>query len=176
MIRLIFVHASDIQLLEDAAIEQILEWQPQIVLAAGPPLYLTGVLTRQQCQQSLDNALRLARQVDTLILDHHLLRSLEGFDWLSLLSEQAGKRIYCAADFMRKPRLPLEALRFELYRELPTPAGWYEAYAQGQAEPEEFCDETLLAKLGSQSQRSVNQDPRIVFPELIRYVEMPELQ
>jgi predicted metallo-beta-lactamase superfamily hydrolase len=73
----VFVHASDIQLLEDAAIDQILAWQPQIVFAAGPPLYLSdrGALTQRQYEQSWHNALRLAQQVETLILDHHLLRS-----------------------------------------------------------------------------------------------------
>jgi len=148
----VFVHASDIQLLEDAAIEQILAWQPQIVLAAGPPLYLSdrGVLTQQQCQQAWNNTLRLAQRVETLILDHHLLRSREGFDWLSSLPEQPGKRVCCAADFMHQARLPLEALRVELYQAIPIAAGWYDGYAKGQAEPEEYFDETLLVTLSNQ--------------------------
>jgi len=148
----VFVHASDIQLLENAAIDQILAWQPQIVLAAGPPLYLSdrGALTQQQCQQSWNNALRLAQQVETLIIDHHLLRSREGFDWLDSLSQQSGKRVCCAADFMHRRRLPLEALRVELYRVMPIPAGWYDAYAKGQAEPEEYLNENLLMALRNQ--------------------------
>jgi predicted metallo-beta-lactamase superfamily hydrolase len=147
----VFVHASDIQLLEDAAIDQILAWQPQIVFAAGPPLYLSdrGALTQRQYEQSWHNALRLAQQVETLILDHHLLRSREGFDWLSSLSEQSGKRVYCAADFMHQARLPLEALRVELYQAIPIRAGWYDAYAKGEAEPEEYFDEALLVTLSN---------------------------
>lgn len=38
--REIFVHASDIQLLDDATVDQVFDWQPDIILAAGPPLYL----------------------------------------------------------------------------------------------------------------------------------------
>ena len=58
---------------------------------------------------------------------------------------------------MRRPRRPLEALRVELYRALPPPAGWYEDYAKGQAEPDEYCDDTLLVKLSNQSERPINQ-------------------
>lgn len=36
----VFVHASDIQLLDAATIDYIIAWQPDIVFAAGPPLYL----------------------------------------------------------------------------------------------------------------------------------------
>ncbi|MGC9395912.1 MAG: hypothetical protein ACP5J4_13790 [Anaerolineae bacterium] len=36
----VFVHASDIQLLDGKAVSFILDWQPDIVLAGGPPLYL----------------------------------------------------------------------------------------------------------------------------------------
>ena len=35
----VFVHASDIQLLSDGAVNQILEWAPSILLVSGPPLY-----------------------------------------------------------------------------------------------------------------------------------------
>jgi len=35
----VFVHASDIQLLDDAPVSVILEWRPTILLVSGPPLY-----------------------------------------------------------------------------------------------------------------------------------------
>jgi predicted metallo-beta-lactamase superfamily hydrolase len=44
----IFVHASDIQLLDDKTVELILAWQLDIVLASGSPLYLAGFSPRQQ--------------------------------------------------------------------------------------------------------------------------------
>jgi len=36
----VFVHASDIKLLDDDAVDYVLEWQPDILLAGGPPLCL----------------------------------------------------------------------------------------------------------------------------------------
>ena len=35
-----FVHASDIQLLNREAVDRILDWRPDTVLTAGPPMYL----------------------------------------------------------------------------------------------------------------------------------------
>jgi predicted metallo-beta-lactamase superfamily hydrolase len=67
----VFVHASDIQMLNDEAIKQILTWQPNVVLASGPPIYLPS-LTVQEQKDALRRALCLAKEVDTLILDHHL--------------------------------------------------------------------------------------------------------
>jgi len=43
----VFVHASDIQLLGDEAVSQILSWKPDIVFASGPPLYLGRLSDRQ---------------------------------------------------------------------------------------------------------------------------------
>ncbi len=73
----VFVHASDIQMINDTAIRQILAWQPNIVLASGPPIYLPS-LTLQEQEDALRRTLRLAKGVDTLILDHHLMRSKRG--------------------------------------------------------------------------------------------------
>jgi len=39
----VFVHASDIQLFDDESVFSILTWQPTIVLASGPPLYLPQI-------------------------------------------------------------------------------------------------------------------------------------
>ncbi len=128
----VFVHASDIQLLDAQAISIILDWQPDIVLAGGPPLYLSA-LSAPQRQRAWELALRLARNVPTLILDHHLLRSREGLAWLARLSAQTDHTIACAADFMGRPRCLLEAGRERLYREMPVPEGWHAAYARGEA-------------------------------------------
>ncbi len=104
----IFVHASDIQLLDAETIDKILEWQPDIVLTSGPPIYLRSHSYVQQ-RQAWDNALRLAQNLDILILDHHLLRCRQGIRWLDSLREASGRRVCCSADFMGRPRLFLEA-------------------------------------------------------------------
>lgn len=134
----VFVHASDVQLLDAATIDRILDWAPHWVLAAGPPLYLSQ-LDAAQRSRAWDNARRLAAGVDTLILDHHLMRSLEGLAWLEALSSEVGKRVVCAADFMGRPRYLLEAQRRELYATMPVRAGWHEDYARGTARIEAFA-------------------------------------
>ncbi len=133
--RQVVVHASDIQLLDAATIEKILLWQPDIVFTAGPPLYLqtlNGILRKR----AWENGLRLAKNVKTLIVDHHLLRSEKGIIWLDNLSQVVGKKVYCAADYMNKPRLLLEARRTSLYQKMPVPENWHEDYEKGKIQIE----------------------------------------
>jgi predicted metallo-beta-lactamase superfamily hydrolase len=128
-----FVHASDIQLLDATAVDRILAWDPSVVVAAGPPLYLSALTTPHR-RLAWENGLRLAGGVETLILDHHLMRSEAGERWLEDLSQKAGKKILCAADFMKRPRELLEARRRELYESVPVPANWHQDYSEGSAE------------------------------------------
>jgi predicted metallo-beta-lactamase superfamily hydrolase len=128
---IVFVHASDIQLLGAEAVSLLLDWRPDIALVGGPPLYLSS-LSLEGRAVAWKNASRLAHHVNTLILDHHLLRSEEGLLWLEQLSEETGHRVICAADFMGRPRRLLEARRVQLYKETPVPDGWHEAYARGE--------------------------------------------
>jgi predicted metallo-beta-lactamase superfamily hydrolase len=135
----VFVHASDIQLLNGEAVSLILDWQPDIALVGGPPLYLRWLSSKRR-KVAWENAQRLARHVDTLILDHHLLRCEEGLSWLSRLSSETGHRVICAADFMERPRCLLEARREQLYEEMAVPEGWHEAYARGDADTRRYRD------------------------------------
>jgi len=124
----VFVHAPDIQLLDDETVSQIIYWKPDIVLAGGPPIYLSR-LSEDQIKRAWHNAERLCQVVDRVILDHHLMRSHEGLEWLKRLSSKTGKPVMCAADFMHKPRLLFEADRERLYKRMPVPDGWHEDYA-----------------------------------------------
>ncbi len=140
----VFVHASDIQMLNDEAIEQIFRWQPTVVLASGPPIYLPS-LTWEKREGALKRTLELAKEVDTLILDHHLMRSKEGEKWLDWVSSLHGSkdpclhhRVICAADFMGLPRNLLEAERVSWYRRMPVPKGWHEAYARGEVDTKAY--------------------------------------
>ena len=127
----VFVHASDIQLLNTEAVSQILDWMPQTLLVGGPPLYLSKRLSKNQMDKAWNNAVRICREVDTPILDHHLMRDLEGVKWIERLSLETGKRVMCGADFMKKPRTLLEAGRKRSYEDMPVPAEWHEKYAKG---------------------------------------------
>lgn len=133
----VFVHASDIQLMDDATVDLILDWQPDILLAGGPPIYLER-LGNAQRRRAWDNALRLARHIDTVILDHHLLRSRQGAAWLAELSTRVGRRVLCAADFMGRPRQLLEARRQQLYQRLPVADGWHDDYLAGRVDPDDY--------------------------------------
>jgi predicted metallo-beta-lactamase superfamily hydrolase len=136
---IVFVHASDIQLLDREAVSLMLRWQPDIVLVGGPPIYLSSLLPRQR-NRAWGNAKYLARHVGTLIIDHHLLRCEEGLSWLDRLSSETGHRVICAADFMELPRCLLEAQRVKLYEEMPVPHGWHEAYARGDVGTDRYRD------------------------------------
>ena len=139
----VFVHASDIQLLDSDTVSTILAWHPTIVIASGPSLYLPH-LTQKQRNAAWHNAVRLAKGVDTLILDHHLLRSERGRRWLdnlaSIVRGHYNHRVICAADFMNRSRMLLEAWRQRLYVEMPVPEGWHEAYARGEVDTRIYRD------------------------------------
>ncbi len=144
-----FLHASDNQLLNDEAISRILSWKPDIVVTSGPPLYLYK-LSENQIRKAWNNVKRLSEKVDTLVLDHHLMRSYQGVKWLKRLSSETGKKIVCGADFMKKPRMLLEASRQRLYKDLPVPEGWHEAYAEGKVNTDDYWN------LGKKLYKSVN--------------------
>ena len=133
----VFVHASDIQLLDREAVLQILDWHPDIVLASGPPLYLPQ-LSDGKRKIAWENTLSLSRATDILILDHHMNRSEEGMVWLKNLSFETGKSVVCAADFMKKPRLLLEAWRKQLYKDMPVDKNWHRDYAKGKVDFEAY--------------------------------------
>jgi hypothetical protein len=91
-------------------------------------------------KRAWENAVRLALNIETLILDHHLMRSRNGAAWLDKLSSTVGRQVYCAADYMEKPRRLLEADRSRLYEQMPVPDGWHKDYAEGRVDPDEYLD------------------------------------
>lgn len=131
-----FVHASDIQLLADEPVSQILDWAPTILLASGPPIYLG--LPRKTVEAARDRIKQLAKHVEIFIIDHHLLRSLDGEQLLDDLNKSTKGKVVCAADFMGKPRRLLEARRQELYERQPVPGNWHEMYAEGRVSTDRF--------------------------------------
>ncbi len=127
----VFVHASDIQLLETKPIRKIISWEPDIVLAGGPPLYLPQ-LSKEAEETAWEHAQMLSQNVPTLVLDHHLLRSRGGVRWLKELDKSTDNSVRCAAEFMNTSQAFLEAWRRTLYKELSVPDGWHKAYSRKQ--------------------------------------------
>jgi hypothetical protein len=111
--------------------------KPDIVLSSGPPLYL-AILSKAQRQKAKQNALILAENVETLIIDHHLLRSEEGDQWLEDLAYISGQHVINAAEFMHREPLYLEAWREDLYQWLPIPENWHKTYQRGEADLSTF--------------------------------------
>lgn len=131
----VFVHASDIQLVDEQTVETIMDWKADIVLASGPPLYhYASSPSNLLRERAWNNAITLSQNVDTLIIDHHLLRSEEGIDWLDQLKQTTGNTVFSAADFMGRSPLFLEAWRKELYEWLPVPHNWHDDYGQGKTD------------------------------------------
>jgi hypothetical protein len=133
----VFVHASDHQFMHVESIEHILSLNPDVVLSSGPALYLEN-LSKAQQKHAIENAVELSRNIKTLIIDHHLLRDERGLDWLKYVASATGNEVLCAAEFMGRKPLLLEAWREELYERMPVPEGWHEAYARGEVGVEEF--------------------------------------
>lgn len=133
----VFVHGSDIQLLSDKAVDLILQWQPDTLFVSGPPLYRHS-LSAAALKQAWRNGIRLAENIETLIIDHHLLRSEQGLNWLDDLSRATGKKFFCAADYMHKPKQMLEARRTDLYKEMPVVENRHRKYGQGKVSVNTF--------------------------------------
>ncbi len=133
----VFIHASDIQFLFDKTIDKIIKFGADIVLASGPPLYLSHV-GEEILAIAKKNIKRLSSKVETLVIDHHLLRSEKGLEWLRKINEEAKNKIITSADFMGlKPQL-LEARREELYEVMPVPDSWHEDYKNNRVNSEEY--------------------------------------
>lgn len=135
----VFIHASDIQMFSEDTLDEIISLKPDIVLASGPPLYLKDRM-KDKVDIVWKNSLKLAENVGTLILDHHLLRCDEGFEWIENLSEISGSKVICAADFMGIERHMLEAWRLMLYEDMPVEDNWHEMYERNEICVNEYMD------------------------------------
>ena len=120
------VHLSDTQLLIDEVIKKVRLWRPKVVITDGPPLYrLHGALRARVAEKALVNVAKLASYADYVIIDHHVCRSVDGVRWLDFLRARIGGRVMCAADYMGRPRLLLEAWRRILYEVMPVRNDWF---------------------------------------------------
>ena len=91
------------------------------------PLYLKDfMITRKE--QAWNNALLLAENVDTLVVDHHLFRSEEGSLWVEELRQKTGRNILSAAEIHDMPLQLLEAGRVSMYSDIPVPPEWHERF------------------------------------------------
>ncbi len=103
----------------------LLAEEPDILIIGGPPTYLQGFKVGDEfLQTALRNLQRLAESIETVVIDHHLLRDAGWYDFLAPVrkaAEEAGNRILTAAELLKiKPNV-LECQRQQLYeKEKPT--------------------------------------------------------
>ncbi len=123
-----FVHASDIQCLSESSVEAVLALRPTVLLVSGPPLYLAE-LDPRLADASVKNLQTLIREVPLVILDHHILRAEDALarlrEWRDL-ARQSRHDLLCAAEFMGRAPLLLEAQRHRLHEDEPVDMFWYQ--------------------------------------------------
>jgi len=128
------------QLLDEEAVQIILSWKPDLLVVSGPPLYLKVKMNKRLTQSAFYNAQLLSKNIPTTIIDHHLLRDYQGLDWLKKINSKTNNKVLCAAGYMQKPLMMLEADRLKLYTEMPVQSGWHNKYAKGLVNTEKYWD------------------------------------
>ncbi len=131
------LHAPDVQgPMYDEPLNLILAQKPDLVLMGGPPIYLRGFRVESAKLEAAQRSLvTLAQHVPQLVVDHHLLRSLDYPQYLRpavQVAEQAGNRLLTAAEFVGLEPQLLEARRKELHAQEPVKRGWYERLKRGE--------------------------------------------
>lgn len=116
-----FVYTSDVQgPLHEDAVKFIIDAAPDIVIVDGPATYLVGSHYKKgDITLAQDNLKKIVTQtpVQTLIIDHHLLRDIAWREHISPLSAVKRQvRICCAAEYLGVEENMLEARRQELYQ------------------------------------------------------------
>ena len=119
------LHASDVQgPMNTKAKNFIIEKDPDILIISGPPTYMEGrKISSKDVETSLANMKEIIGNtinLNTIILDHHLLRDLdykERIRDLLVIAKKNNIRVLTAAEYCGKPVEQLEALRKKLWEE-----------------------------------------------------------
>lgn len=131
------VHAPDVQgPMYDEPLRFILARKPNALFMGGPPAYLAGFKIKgEDLEVARRNLTTLAERVQQIVVDHHLLRSLDYYDYLKPAAEaakRAGNQLLTATELIgQKPRL-LEARRKELHKLEPVEPEWYRRLERGE--------------------------------------------
>ena len=114
------VFTSDVQgPMRTPTLDKILAEKPQRVIVGGPPTYLAGFRVKEEnIETGMQNLKRLAENVPTTILEHHMLRDE---NWRSLAqhifdsANELGHKVLTAAEFMGEKNNFLEFRRRQLF-------------------------------------------------------------
>ncbi len=111
-----FLFSSDVEgpIVENVA-DFIIKENPEIAVIDGPPTYFLGYrFSDRDLNRSIENLKRIAREIDTVILDHHLLRDLKYRERLNEVYSSGNVMTF--AEFKGEEINMLEAHRKDLYR------------------------------------------------------------
>lgn len=134
------VHAPDVQgPMYEESLNFILSQDPDLVIIGGPPTYISFKLDERDLSNARRNLSELARKVPKLVIDHHLLRSVEYPKFLKPVyksAKESGNEVLTASELLgRKPNL-LEAKRKQLHEEEPVSEELYERLKEGKLKEE----------------------------------------
>ncbi len=125
------LHAPGSQLVSGRAVELIIKLRPEAVVTDGPPIYRfmhNQLILNEVLDKALKNLRRIAEVVNTVVIDHHILRCVEGYEWVLRVRREVGRldcTVLTAAEAELKPPTLLEAWRRVLYREAPVSNEWF---------------------------------------------------
>jgi len=129
-----FMHTSDVQgPMSTEALKLILKERPNIAVVCGPPFYLQDrAFLREELLEAVKNLESVVNVVNTVVIDHHLLRSSNWRELISSAFDRAAKRgskIASMAEYAGRKELLLEDLRKTLYEDIP-PSEEFEKWAK----------------------------------------------
>jgi len=118
------MHASDVQgPMSRRTTNAILKQKPDLLLLGGPPFYLEKVkVDTKAIQNGVANAVKIARNVPTVIFEHHALRSenwIEEIEPIRQAGRDTNHSIVTAAEYLGLEPNTLESMRQRLYDEYP---------------------------------------------------------
>lgn len=133
-----FLFAPDVQgPMSARALQLIMEYDPQLLMIGGPPVYLSPLrVDENEIQTGLSNLMNIVRKVPHVILDHHILRDEKWQDdTISIFYDtyRSGSTLQTAAEFLGRATTLLEALRKKLFNENP-PSKEFEAWMKASEE------------------------------------------
>jgi predicted metallo-beta-lactamase superfamily hydrolase len=119
-----FLFTSDVQgPLNAEALNFVFEVSPNVMLVDGPATYLLGShYKKSDIDLSMENLRKIVdrTKLTNLIIDHHLLRDLNWFDYIKDIGNVRQGVVVCsAAGFLGKKEDQLEARRKDMYSGQP---------------------------------------------------------
>lgn len=109
--------SSDVEgpIVESVA-DYIIRENPDIAIIDGPPTYFLGYkFSQKDLERSMENLKRIAYEIDSVVLDHHLLRDLRYRERLEDVYRNGN--VFTYAEMNGEEINMLEAHRKDLYRE-----------------------------------------------------------